>query len=516
MTYKRRGYLTGVLRQIPLLFIIFYGCPELSCQDTLPQVKVSVSSGNSTVNQILDEIALQTGYDFTYDASLIPGKEKIPYQVTDLLLEAALDSLLGDARFAYRLIQRNIVIYRKNIAPPAPVIEEIDRSILKGRVIDGRTEKPLPYTTLALFGTNMGTITNQNGEFSFKIPGDIRDPLLVVSYMGYSSKFIPVTYPIRDDILIRIDAKTISLQEVVIRYVDPEALVTEALQRIRENYLDDHSTVTAYYRESVKRNEHFLMFSEAILDVAKSPYWQSSATDHVRIRKSRKITDVTAEDTVMVKLRSGISSSLSLDVIKNPPDFLAPDLVERYDLKFTDMMIYADRLVYVISFRQKSHIPDLLYRGRLYVDQESLAIVAADFEFNPIKIRKKPGLFLVKRSPRITIRPMLARYHVDYKEVNGRYHISQARGEVEIKVRRRRKWIGARYRITMEVAITDVIPDQRLRISPSERVRPGHALSDEPFRFDPLFWGEHNTIEPEVSLTEALSRIVQNLQEIGQ
>ena len=94
---------------------------------------------------------------------------------------------------------------------------------------------------------------------------------------------------------------------------------------------------------------------------------------------------------------------------------------------------------------------------------------------------------------------------MDYRETNGKYHVSQVRGEVEMKVRKRRKWIGAKYRITIEMAITDVIPGQRLRINAHERVNPNIVLSDEPFQFDPSFWGIYNTIEPEASLMESFS-----------
>ncbi|MCK4748678.1 MAG: hypothetical protein KAT15_16610, partial [Bacteroidales bacterium] len=115
---------------------------------------------------------------------------------------------------------------------------------------------------------------------------------------------------------------------------------------------------------------------------------------------------------------------------------------------------------------------------------------------------------------RINIRPLLAKYHVDYKELDGRFHISQARGEVEMKVRKKRQWIGAKYRLGIEIAITNVIPGQRLRINAADRVKSSVVLSDEPFQFDPLFWGIYNSIEPEVSLMESLQRIEHNLQEI--
>lgn len=516
MGFYKRGYMTDRLRLVPLVIVSFLFTPPLHGQDALPRVQVTISSKNRTINQVLDEITIQTGFHFTYNADQIPGKQKVMYEVEGLVLEEALDSLLLNPRLAYRLIDRNIVIYLKNESSPGPIDMEINRSVVKGRVLDSRSGKPLPYATIALHGTSLGSISNQEGEFSFKIPATLSDPLLVISYMGYQRILHPVTYPVADELTILLDRETIPLQEVIIRFADPEMLLRDALNRIPSNYLNDHSSMIAYYRESVKRNDHCMAYSEAVLDVAKGPYLPNSTADRVRIRQGRKIADVTSEDTVLIKLRSGIYTSLSLDVIKNRPDFLTDDLLERYDLEFTDLMAYGDRLVYVISFRQKSQITDLLFRGQLYLDHENLAILAADFEFNPELIHREPELFLVSRSHNIRIRPVSARYHVDYRESGGQYHVSQVRAELEMKVRKRRTWIGARYRIGIEMAITDVTPGQRLRIASSERVDPNIVLSDEPFRFDPLFWGIYNTIEPEASLKESIDRLQHILQETGQ
>lgn len=517
MGYQKRGYVSGRhCLIIPLFFITVFFTHPIQCQNKLPETRVSVSSKNRTINHILDELTLQTGYFFTYNAALISGKEKVSFDVTNLPLKLTLDSLLQNPLLAYRVIDRNIVIYKKNESPPSPLIAEIDRSILKGKVLDSRSGKPLPWATIGLFGTSLGSISNQTGEFSFKLPGDMPDPMLVISYMGYKNMFLPVIYPLEKEMAIRLEKDIIPLQEVIIRFADPALLLTEALNRVPVNYLDEHATMTAFYRESVKRNDRFMMYSEAVLDIAKGPYKRNSTRDQVRIRKGRKITDVATEDTVMIKLRSGIYTSLSLDVIKSRPDFLKEDFLNRYDLDFTDIMTYGDRLVYVISFRQKSNIPDLLFRGQIYLDQEHLAILAVDFEFNPELIHKEPGIFLVSRSPHIHIRPTMARYHADYRVLNGKYHISQVRAQVEMKVRKRRQWIGARYRISIEMAITDVVPGQRIRINAAERVKPGIVLSDESFQFDPSFWGIYNTIEPEASLIESLQRIEHKLHEINE
>lgn len=515
MGIRSRGYLSEHIWPTLLLSTLFlFTVPATDAQESLPSVLVSVSSRNKTINQVLEEITLQTGFHFTYDASIIDGKKKVQLSISNQRLEFALDSLLLDPFLDYRAIERNIVIYRKNEIAPVPFSSSVDRSLLMGRVVDKRSGKALPFATIALLETSLGSISNQQGEFSFKIPLDLRDPMMVVSYMGYRSKMLPVSYPVKDDLVIEMEKELIPLQEVIIRYSDPVKLLHEAIRRIPGNYLDDHATMTAFYRESVKRNTHCMVYSEAVLDVAKAPYTSRVYSDHIGIVKRRKITDISTEDTLFIKLRSGITTSMSLDVIKNRPDFLLDDFQERYNLEFTDMMSYGDRLVYVISFQQKKEINDLLFKGQIYLEQETLALVAVDFEFNPDLLPKEPGIFLVSRSPKINIRPVMARYHVDYRSVNGQYYVSQVRAELEMKARKRKKWISSRYRIAIEMAITELIPNQRLRINPADRVSRNIVLADEPFEFDPQFWGIYNTIEPESSLMESIRKLEHNSQEI--
>jgi hypothetical protein len=515
MGLRSRGYLSGYIWPVFLLSILLLlSAFTVNAQESLPPVLVSVSSRNKSIQQVLEEITLQTGYHFTYDASIINGKRKVQFKAANQALDTALDSILRDPQLDYRTIERNIVIYRKNQFAPEPFSSMVERSLLRGRVVDKRSGKTLPFATIALLESSLGSISNQQGEFSFKIPLDLRDPMMVVSYMGYKSKMLPVSYPLEDELTIELEKDLIPLQEVIIRYTDPVKLLQEAIRRIPGNYLDDHATMTAFYRESVKRNDHCMVYSEAVLDVAKAPYASLSASDHIGIVKRRKITDVTTEDTLVVKLRSGITTSMSLDVMKNRPDFLEEDFQDRYNLDFTDMMTYGDRMVYVISFVQKKEINDLLFKGQVYLDQETLAVIAVDFEFNPDLLHKEPGIFLVSRSPNIHIRPVMARYHVNYRSVNDQYYVSQVRAEVEMKARKRKKWISSRYKISIEMAITDLIPNQRLRINPANRVSRNIVLADEPIQFDPEFWGIHNTIEPEASLMESIRKLEHNSQEI--
>ncbi len=498
----------------PILCASLFFCLLLSnslfSQETVPDIKVTLSARNRSINNLLDQLTLQTGYYFTYNSALISGKSRISLDVEDLPLNEVLKQMIG-LDFSYRVVDRNIVIFKRNTQAPTPLSGEIERPMLHGRVVDARSGKGLPFASITLHGSSLGSISNQTGHFSFKLPASLPDPMLMVSFMGYETMLIPVAYPLGEAMLIRLKKKAIPIQEVIIRYTDPAHILEEALLRLPQNYLNEASSMTAFYRESVRRNDHCMVYSEAVLDVAKGAY-NETRPDRVRIHKGRKITDYSQADTVVIKLRSGIYTSLNLDIIKNLPDFLEEGLLDRYDLEFTDLMTYGDKLVYVIHFKQKEQISDLLFQGKLYIDQARLAIVAADFEFNPNLLHRHPEFFLVSRSAHLHIRPVFARYHVDYRLAGSRYHISQVRAQLEMKVRRRRQWIGARYGIAIEMAITDVKPGEKRRIEAGERVRANTVLADQFFDFDPGFWGIYNVIEPEASLSESIKSIQQLLQ----
>ena len=103
MGNRSRGYLSGSLRpaNILLILILFSFVPVLG-QEPLPTVPVTLSSRGRTINQVLDEITLQTGYHFTYNAAIIDGRQKVDFRVSGLPLKQALDSLLMDPELDYR------------------------------------------------------------------------------------------------------------------------------------------------------------------------------------------------------------------------------------------------------------------------------------------------------------------------------------------------------------------------------------------------------------------------------
>jgi TonB-linked SusC/RagA family outer membrane protein len=92
----------------------------------------------------------------------------------------------------------------------AASIPSVPAEIIRGHVTDQKNI-PLPGVSILVKGTNTGTTTNPEGDFSIKAkPGDI----LILKFIGFKTQEIPVTDNKKYQIMLEDDAK--GLSEVVV------------------------------------------------------------------------------------------------------------------------------------------------------------------------------------------------------------------------------------------------------------------------------------------------------------
>ncbi len=489
-------------------------------QDHLNKIKVSLKVNNKPLHEVLDKLTDQTGYYFTFDSRIIDSNSDLSLSINSITLVQALDTIFRDPDLNYQIINRNIVIF--------PTVQTIDPSVssdpevkphfveINGIITDAKNRKTLPYATVGILDSNYGTISNQNGAFVLRLPDSLKNPIMVISFIGYRNHYQPISIDSEEPVFVKMTKNLISLQEVIIRYQDPVSLLKESIKRIDDNYMDQKAGVISYYREKVQKDEKCLLFSEAVVEIEKASYSSYDVAERTRILKGRKITNIDQSDTLLLKIRSGISTMLELDIANHQPDFLQEDFPFRYDFNFTDVVYYEDKLVYVIRFAPKEGIDETLFQGKLYLDQETLTIIAADFEYDPMRIGREQDMFVSRKDRGVKVKPLGASYHVEYKHSKDGYHLNQVHGEVSFKLRKKRQWIASKYTIKLEMAVTHVDPGNPPHIKLNEKLKPHVVLSDQEFLYDQDFWGDYNTIAPETSLKEALLRIEKSMQEISE
>lgn len=87
--------------------------------------------------------------------------------------------------------------------------------VLKGKVLDEGNNSPLPGANVVVAGTVQGTTTDANGTFSLTVPTNAQR--LVISFVGYVRKEIPITNAGDYSITLAADESTLS-EVVVIGY----------------------------------------------------------------------------------------------------------------------------------------------------------------------------------------------------------------------------------------------------------------------------------------------------------
>jgi hypothetical protein len=406
-----------------------------------------------------------------------------------------------------------LFIPREGFAQEVLEDDSLTYQAIQGKVVDARNNRPIIFANIYLAGTNIGTVTNADGQFIVKIPLFVEYKTLVVSSIGYKNVDIDFGQLDQEDLLIELEANPIPIEEVTIINRDARELVNTALNRIPENYSAEPVMVTSFYRETIKQNRHYVAVSEAVLDGYKGSYTNPSDLDRVKIFKGRKSTDVKKMDTVLFKLQGGPQTMFILDVVKNPLELFEREVMNYYIYQMGGIVNINDRQAYVVEFDQMKHIDYPLYSGKIYIDVNSLAFVGTEFRISPSKL-DNAAQFLIRKKPLgMRIDLINASYLVNYRFTEDNWFLNHVRTELVMGVRWKKKLFRSTYTTVSEMAVTDVDMENITRYKFRETSRRSDIFIEQVSDFeDPNFWGEYNIIRPDESIEAAIERIGRKLK----
>jgi hypothetical protein len=385
----------------------------------------------------------------------------------------------------------------------------------KGKVVDAETGNPLVFASVAVKETNVATITNIDGEFIIKIAETQTSRNLEITYLGYKNKVVPLT-DLRVDgykNMISMTTAPIPIREIVVKPIDPEGVVRNAISRIGKNYVDEPNLMTAFYRETIRKNRTYVSIGEAVVEIFKAPYNNDLRFDGARIYKGRKGSDVEKMDTVLFKLQGGPVSVMQLDLAKNTESVLTMDAMKYYDYSLTTVVEIDNRPHYVITFKQKPSVDMPLFLGTFYIETGTFAITEAEFGFNMEDKDAVSSIFIKKKPLGMQVTPEIATYRVKYREQDGKWYFAYSRAEVKFKVNWKKRLFNTYYTTMSEIAITDRTNEEVIKFAGKDKIRYNDIFSDKVEAFtDPEFWGDYNVIEPDQSIESAIRRLSRKLK----
>lgn len=397
-------------------------------------------------------------------------------------------------------------------AKPKKEMQQV--TTIRGRVVDSETGVPLVFAGVAVQGSNVATVTNLDGEFTLKV-GEAESGKLEFSFVGYKNKVVAIeemkTNGQRN--IIELETAMIPIKEIIVKPMVPEEILEQVISNFSKNYPSVPNDMTGFYRETIRKNRSYISIGEAVVEVFKAPYQNDLRFDAVKIYKGRKSNDVEKMDTVLFKLQGGPTTTLYLDVVKNPETFLTREALGQYDLELTSIVVIDDKTNYVIDFHQKPSITTPLYQGRLFVDIESYAVSQAEFSFNLENKDLAASMFIRKKPVGMQVTPEVTSYLVQYREQNGKWYFTHSRAEVKFKVNWKKKLFNTNYTTMSELAVTDRTEEDVIKFASKERIKPTDFFTEEVAAFaDPEFWGDYNVIEPDQSIEAAIRRLARKVK----
>ncbi len=512
-------YQKYLMKKHTVLFILLLLCFNINAQTNLLDKKINLNLSETTIENALDSIEQKAQCYFTYNADLFKDRKPLDINIKSEKLSSVLRKLIPDKDLNFHVTKKHIVIVpvkeTLNVPAPKEIIPYISYRKLAGIVTDQNSKEALPYASIGIRGKHVGTITNLDGEFSLSISSENLNDTLVFSYVGYQNKEIVVSHLKNNQIEVELKEDFISLQEVIIRNNDPLVLVRAAVNNIYKNYPQKSTNLTSFYRESVMKNNKYMIYLESVLDIYKNSYSQQNALERVKVFKSRKIYDVTRLDTISFRLKGGIQGCLQLDIVKNLPEFLNEEYTHLYNYRLVDISTYNNRSVYIIEFKPKPKLSEPLLEGRLFIETTNLAIIRAEFGYEKYRLNELKDRFIVKGSSKTKAKPTMVNYVVSYRDINGKYYLNHTLGNLKFKVKNKKKLFSSYFSTSFEMATTNIKSEDVVRFKYRESIPPTTIFSNHRTTYDPTFWGKSNFIKPEESIQDALKRINNSMQQIA-
>jgi hypothetical protein len=384
---------------------------------------------------------------------------------------------------------------------------------IRGKVVDAQTKAPLVFASVTVKESNVGIITNIDGEFTLKVsPSSLN---LEITFLGYKNRTIEIS-SLKENggkNTIELEQAPIPIREIIVKPVDPEAVVENAISSIDMNYESVPNLMTAFYRETIRKNRSYVSIAEAVLEIFKAPYANDLRYDGTRIYKGRKSADVEKMDTVLFKLQGGPISALQLDIVKNTESILTKEAMQYYDYSISGVIEIDGKPHYIIDFIQKPSVDQPLFMGSLFINMETFAITEAEFGFNLSNKEAAANIFIRKKPLGMKVYPEIATYRTKYRAQDGKLHFIYSRAEVKFKVDWTKKLFHTYYTTMSEIAVTDRTDQEVIKFTRDEKIKPSDVFTEKVSAFaDKEFWGDYNVIEPDQSIETAIRRLSRKLK----
>ena len=473
-------------------------CLFLCLSSGLSAQALTVDYKNITLAAFLDSLTARADINIAYDVNALPADSIMDVNFHRIHPPEIVKRVLSKCRVEVAFINGQIIISEHIVAKQAYQPIKIT-----GCVVDAQDGSPLPLVNVSVRHQPLGTITNSQGRFEFKIPPAYKDSMLVFSFLGYSSANVLI--PESDSTLtISLEPGTVKLQEVEVTYKNPDEIIRILKHNLSQNYWDKQAVLSGFFRESIRQDGRYVQVSEAIVEIIKPSYSNPADMERVKFIKGRKKNDLQSMDLVDFKLEGGPFQFSRVDIARYHDFFPKNDSPYKYTYDGVDVL--NEEIVYKVRFKPCVDNGQLLYTGVLYVHAESFALVRAEFALTKKALKISGRTLIQKASRKLKIKVLQANYYIDYRFFRDRWILNRIDGEIMIRINDKHNKVNSVFSAVSELLISDCKADKKMKLKSSELFKSKYVLADQIEETDEEFWENYNIIRPDEELERVFKK----------
>lgn len=296
------------------------------------------------------------------------------------------------------------------------------------RITDSISNEPLPFVTVYLKKSGIGTMTDFKGEARIEFPNsEIELDTLICSYISYKKARIVVNLRESRHLEVQLKQTFLDISEVTVvaskKQLSAKQIVKKVLKNTSKNYASSPVNLIGFYRETLKEDNKAIYLNEATINIHYDQYPQgkferrdwtdwfyddsyafefnysdfdgfpnqfNSKDDRVQLieaRSSKNWSQYGFKGSIV----GGPLNITSKDYVKYQSDFLDSRNFNKYAYEKSGIESINGNSCYVIHFYPletgKRMVMDFskklrrsIYVGKMYVDRSSFAVVKMEFQ----------------------------------------------------------------------------------------------------------------------------------------
>ncbi len=295
------------------------------------------------------------------------------------------------------------------------------QTVIEGKVIDAESGDPIPFASVVIKGTAVGSPTDFDGFY--RIEGDAASDTILVSFIGYETKYKVYKKGVTQTINFQLTPEAKSLDDFVVFARKQENPAFAIMRSVIDNKSkNDKRTLDAYEYESYNkiqidvdniseqlRDKKYMQKISAVLDSIEViagedgkpvlPLFISESLskfyyrDNPRLQKEEiqrtRIKGVAIEDGSLISQIIG-SSFQEYNFYQNRMNIVEKEFASPigdawrliYDYELQDSLYLGDEFVYLLEFKPKND-QELAFFGKLWISTTDFGLKQIDATMQP-------------------------------------------------------------------------------------------------------------------------------------